>query len=277
MLRKGRYNVRTLWNPLKAVRRKDDPGQEAPPETTAPESPDLANRERVGWVSPAYTQSRTIRLNPLAAAANRCVGALPCSADVEAYKVLRTQILQKTAEGGGRTIMVTSALASEGKTTTAINLAFAFAREFKQTVLLLDCDLRHQRIHDLLGIKSDKGLANHLLNDEPISNLIIWPGFEKLTLISGGRTIQNSAEVLGSQRMKEMLHDMKTRYPDRYIFIDAPAILSNADSSTLAPQVDHILMVVAAGITPLADVRKALEVLPADKVLGLILNKYAGN
>ena len=175
---------------------------------------------------PQLTRSpRTMPLNPLVAAANRCVAVLPNSPDIEAYKLLRTQIMQKTEQEGGRAVMVTSPLPGEGKTTTAINLAFTFAREFKQTVLLVDCDFRRQRIHEMLGIKSEKGLVNHLLNDEPLSDLIIWPGIEKLTLISGGRTIQESTEVLGSPRMKALVQDMKTRYPDRYIFFDVPAIL----------------------------------------------------
>ena len=145
----------------------------------------FGEEEKAGWVSPSYTQSRTIWLNPMTAAANRCVAALPNSPDIEPYKMLRTTILQKTEKGGGRAIMVTSPLSGEGKTTTAINLAFAFAREFKQTVLLVDCDFRRQRIHELLGIKNDKSLIDYLLNDQPVSDLIVWPGFEKLTLISG--------------------------------------------------------------------------------------------
>ena len=202
---------------------------------------------------------------------------LPNSPDIEAYKLLRTQIMQKTEHDGGRAVMVTSPLPGEGKTTTAVNLAFTFAREFKQTVLLVDCDFRRQRIHELLGIRSEKGLVNHLLNDEPVSDLIIWPGVEKLTLISGGRTIQESTEVLGSPRMKALVQDMKTRYPDRYIFFDAPAILTSADALALAPQVDHILMVVSAGATPLSEVKRALQLLPAEKVLGLVLNNYKGH
>ena len=193
--------------------RKKSPRQEVLPKTAAEQPWDSYDKEKAGWVSPAYTQSQTLPLNSLVAAENRCVAVLPNSPDIEAYKLLRTQILQKTEQEGGRAVMVTSPLPGEGKTTTAINLAFTFAREFKQTVLLVDCDFRRQRIHELLGIKSEKGLVNHLLNGEPVSDLIIWPGIEKLTLISGGRTIQTSSEVLGSPRMKALVQDMKTRYP----------------------------------------------------------------
>ncbi len=264
--------MRSYWNPLKMIARKESPRQEALPRVIIEQSWDSCEKEKAGWVSPNYTQSRTIPLNPLTAAANRCVATLPNSPDTEAYRLLRTQIMQKTEQEGGRAVMVTSALPGEGKTTTAINLAFTFAREFKQTVLLVDCDFRRQRIHELLGIRSEKGLVNHLLNDEPVADLIIWPGIEKLTLISGGRTIQESTEVLGSPRMRALVEDMKNRYPDRYIFFDVPSILTSADAMALAPQMDHILIVVSAGRTPLGEVKRALELLPAKKVLGFALN-----
>ncbi len=266
--------MRTIWKKSsKPIKVKINEERATTSHGTAEQPWDAAGREKAGWVSPSYTQSRTVRLDPFVAAANRCMAALPNSPYGEAYKSIRTQIIQKTEQTGGKTIMVTSALAGEGKTTCAVNLAFTFAREFSQTVLLVDCDLRRQRIHEFLGVKSDKGLANHLLNDEPISDLIVWPGSEKLTFISGGRTIHESAEALGSPRMKAAVQDMKARYPDRYVFLDAPAILTSADALALAPQVDHILMVVAAGCTPLSDVRRALELVPSEKVIGLVLNK----
>ncbi len=271
--------MRSYWNPLKKmIARKESPRQEPLTRITTEQPWDSCDKEKAGWCSPTYTQSRTLPLNPLTAAENRCVAVLPNSnsPDVEAYRLLRTHILQKTEQAGGRAVMITSPLPGEGKTTTAINLAFTFAREFKQTVLLVDCDFRRQRIHDMLGIRSEKGLVNHLLNDEPISDLIIWPGIEKLTLISGGRTIQESTAVLGSPRMKALVQDMKTRYPDRYIFFDVPAILTSADALALAPQVDYILMVVSAGVTPLSEVKRALQLLPAEKVLGLALNNCNG-
>jgi non-specific protein-tyrosine kinase len=266
--------VALFWKRAKTAKQDQAADLEAVPEMRAGEPPQTVERERAGWISPSYTQSRAAWLNPLTAAANRCVGVLPASPYMGPYKVLRTQILQKTQEQGGRAIMVTSPLSGEGKTTTAINLSFAFAREFRQTVLLVDCDFRKQRIHELLGIKSDKGLIDHLFNNQPISDLIIWPGFEKLTLISGGGTVPDSTELLASPKMKELVEDMKNRYPERYVFFDVPGVLTGADALAFAPQMDYILMVVSAGATPLADVRSALQLLPSEKVIGLVLNKY---
>lgn len=230
------------------------------------------DHEKTGWVSPSYLHSRSVKLNPQVLMENRCVGYQPEAPELEFYRVLRTHILQQTG-GRGNTIMVTSACPGEGKTLTAINLAFTFAREFKQTALLVDCDLKSQKIHDRLGFPSDKGLVDYLMDDAPISDLMVWPGVEKLTIISGGKTVQDSSELLGSLGMKNLVTDMKTRYPDRYVFFDVPPLLTCADSLAFAPLVDYILVVVQAGQTSLQDVNKALKLLPGEKVLGLVMNR----
>ena len=230
-------------------------------------------KENAGWVSPNYSTSRTVHLDAAVLADNRCVGIFPYAREAEVYKVLRTQILQRTKEKGGNTIMITSALPGEGKTLTAINLAFTFAKLFEQTVLLVDGDLKQQTIHKTLGFASDKGLIDHLVDETPLSELMIWPGIDKLTLISGGRSISESAELLRSTRMRDLVNEMKTRYPDRYIFFDVPSILGGADTLDFVPLVDHVVVVVQYGITPADAVKKAVELIPQEKVIGFVLNR----
>ncbi len=229
-------------------------------------------RTEGGWISPDYYQSRAIHLDPGFIARNRCLAYLDNVPEAEAYRVLRTQVLQRTRDNGCNTIMVTSALPGEGKTLTAINLALTFAREFQHTVMLVDGDLRQQHIHKYLGCAGETGLIDYLADGLPVSELITWPGIEKMTLISGGRSFQESAEILGSPRMKEFISDMKGRYPERYILFDAPPILTGADVLTFAPLVDMVIVVVQAGKTSMDDVKKALRFLPKEKMLGLVLN-----
>ena len=228
--------------------------------------------EKMGWFSPSYSNSRPVKLNPQILAENRCVGYQSEAPELEYYRVLRTHILQQTG-GKGNTIMVTSANPGEGKTLTAINLSFTFAREFKQTALLVDCDLKRQQIHERLGFSSEKGLADYLIDDAPFSDLMVWPGVEKLTVISGGKTVKDSSELLGSLGMKNLVADMKTRYPDRYVFFDVPPLLTCADSLAFAPLVDYVLIVVQAGKTSLQDINRALKLLPSEKILGLVMNR----
>jgi non-specific protein-tyrosine kinase len=232
------------------------------------------NKENAGWVTPVYETSRPIRLDPHVAAENRCIALLPGSPSLEAYKVLRTKILKQTRENGWNTIMVTSALPGEGKTLTSINLSLTFAREFSQTVLLVDCDLRKQNIHEVLGIESRLGLIDYLMKDISMNEIVIWPGIEKFTLISGGRTIEDSAELLGSPKMKMIFQEMKNRYPDRYVFFDVPPLLSGSDALTFSTLVDGILMVVQAAKTSMEDVERAVEMIPREKFLGFVINRF---
>jgi len=103
-------------------------------------------KNKLGWISPTYTQSGRIELQEHILEANRCVGLRDTGPDVEAYQVLRAQILKRTKAENGATIMITSAVPGEGKTVTATNLAFTMAREFTHTVLLVDCDLKKQQV-----------------------------------------------------------------------------------------------------------------------------------
>ncbi len=235
---------------------------------------EVAPRQIPGWVSPNYTSSREVQLSPSVVLANRGIIFEAESATVDAYKMLRTQILQRLQQTNGRTVMITSAVPGEGKTVTAINLAFTFAKEFQQTVLLVDCDLQQQRIHQYLGYESDKGLINYLLDDCPVNELFTWPGIEKITLVSGGRTFNESSEILGAPRMRELIDNMKFRYPERYVFFDVPSIQSGADALVFAPMVDHVLLVVEEGKTSINDIKKSIAMLPEGKLLGLILNRH---
>lgn len=236
--------------------------------------PKKENLSRAGYVSPQYSESTHIKVNEDVLNRNRCVSIMPDAPETESYRVLRTQILQRAAQKGGNTVMITSALPGEGKTLTAINLAITFSREFNQTVLLVDCDLRKQSIHNYMGIGEGRGLSDYLLDCTPIKEIMVWPGIDKLTLIAGCRTILESGELLASPKMRNLVSEMKERYPERFIFFDLPPVLASADAASFAPMVDHIIMVTLANSTSIKDVKKALSLLPQDKVMGLVLNRY---
>lgn len=237
---------------------------EGPPEKDAP--------RRTG--PPVYTQSTAIELDRKKVIANRCVCIDQGSAELNSYKILRTQVLLSTREKGWNTVMVTSTRPGEGKTLTSINLALTFAMEYDQTVLLVDGDLRRQMIHKYLAFESGKGLVDYIMDDTPLKDIIIWPGIPKLSLISGGKTIQDSTELLGSPKMKHLVRDMKSRYEDRYVLFDVPPILGGADAMAFAPLVDCILLVVRSARTTKRDIRQCLESIPREKLLGFVLNHH---
>jgi non-specific protein-tyrosine kinase len=227
------------------------------------------------WKPPVYSESANVQLDQDTLIANNCVCIDPLVPVIDSYKVLRAQILQKTREMGWNTLMVTSAQPGEGKTLTAINLAITFAKECDQTVMLVDCDLMKQDVHKRFGYESDKGLGDYLLNDVDMKEIVTWPGIDKMTIISGGRIIQDATELLGSPRMKSLVQDMKTRYADRYVIYDVPCLLCRADAITFASFVDGIVIVSEAGRTSAKDIEKALSLVPREKVLGFVLNRFS--
>lgn len=225
------------------------------------------------WNSPVYCESCAVELDPNELARNRCISMISDNKESEYYKVLRTNILQRSREKNWNTIMITSVQPGEGKTLTAINLAAAFAKEFDQTVLLVDCDLRRQKIHQYMNYTNDKGIGDYLTNNCQLKDLIVWPNIEKLTVISGGKTISDSAELLGSPKMKALVSEIKHRYDDRYVIFDVPPLLTGADAIAFATLVDCIVMVVEEGRTSIKDVKKALEMIPSEKFMGYVLNR----
>lgn len=225
-------------------------------------------------VAPAYTESRAADADAQIMHKKRCLALSSESSALDAFKILRTRINNLIQDKKCNTLMITSAVSAEGKTMAAINLAFAYAKEFDQTVLLVDCDFHRQDVHKFMGIESDKGLVDYLVHEVPLKDLIIWPKIDKMTFISGGETIQESTELLGSPRMRGLMNEIKTRYPDRFIIFDVPPLLSGADAITFANIVDNIIMMVHYGKTSVDDVMKAFELLPKDKFLGFVLNWY---
>jgi protein-tyrosine kinase len=258
----------------KALEKAKKDRQEDGLERLAQASVTPLGKTREKWSPPVYLESRSVELDLQKLEENRCVGIFSDSLEVDFYKVLRTQILHRTRENGWNTVMITSTLPGEGKTLTSINLALTFAKEFNQTVLLVDCDLRRQSIHRYLGLSSDKGLIDYFMNGKSLKDLIIWPGIEKFSFISGGKTIQNSTEFLGSAKMKDLVTEMKTRYDDRYVLFDMPPILTGADAIAFTPMVDCILLVVEVGKTSIHDIKKALKLIPEDKFMGFVLNRH---
>lgn len=236
------------------------------------------HQEEMGWLSPEYKSSRSIELNMPAVLNKRCIAIDNDISELETYRILRSQILRRTEDGDcGTALMVTSAVPREGKTLTAINLAMTLAKEFSQTAILVDCDFRQQQVHQTLSYESDKGLADYLLNGTPFSEIVVWPGIEKLTIISGGQPIGTSSELLGSPGMRKLIKEMKNRYPERFIIFDSPPVLSCSDALALAQLVDSIVVVVRADKTSRKDIVKALEMLPQEKIVGLVLNQVPTN
>jgi non-specific protein-tyrosine kinase len=225
------------------------------------------------WNAPSYDTSQHFKLNLQLLEKNRCLCIYPDTEVTKYYTQLRTQITQRLKLMGWNTVMITSAGDNTGKTLTSINLALTFAKTCDDTVLLVDGDLKNQTIHKYMGLPGKKGLTDVILNTAPIRDVMVWPGIDKLTIISGGQSVNSGSEILGSPQMAAIACEMKQRYSDRYVFFDLPSSLQSSDAFTFAPLVDCILIVIEEGKTTNSEVVSMIEKLPKEKILGYVFNK----
>lgn len=194
---------------------------------------------------------------------------------IDAYRVLRTQVLARMRPNHHTTLAVTSPGAGEGKSLTAANLAVSIAMEPQNTVLLVDCDLRQPRLHELFGAPAQPGLAEYLAQATPLARLIVRPPIERLALLPAGHAPANAPELLGSQRMQQLLHTLKAQALARYVVLDLPGVLHYADALALAPLADAVLLVVEERKTRTEDLLKTTELLSQTNLIGTVLNKSA--
>lgn len=195
------------------------------------------------------------------------------TAVVEEYNKLRSAIISLTeGETFLNTIMVTSTVSEEGKSMTALNLAISLAKEHDHTVLLVDTDLRRPSVHKYLDINPEFGLVHCLRDNLPIEKALIKTGVGKLVVLPAGDAVKDPVDMLSSNRMKEIVKELKLRYPERYVIFDTPPALPFADAGVLAGIVDATLFVVREGKAKVEDVAKTLDDLKEHHLLGVIYN-----
>ncbi len=193
----------------------------------------------------------------------------------ESFKMFRSNLNYVDIDKKKQVIMITSAVASEGKTTTAANTAISFAQDGEKT-LLIECDLRRAKVHRIFNVPQSPGLTStladrdHILHDEMVHQI---EGVSNLDVLTAGPLPPAPAEFLGSKAIETLFEKAREKY-DR-IIIDAPPILSVTDTIVLNRLVDGIVLVVAAGHTKKEVIGKALRSI--DKIdgnlLGILMSK----
>lgn len=219
-----------------------------------------------------YSQTRTATVDPALLRANRVIFGDADRAGLAAYKMLRTQVMQRMAAKGWNALAITSPTEQDGKTLTAVNLAISLARELHKTVLLVDTDLRNPSVSKYFGVEPNKGISDHLLRGEPLSNVLVNPGIERLVILPGREHVANSSELLASPAMGTMVGELKSRYPSRLVIFDLPPILLADDALAFSPYVDAFVLVVRDGKTRKSMVEQAVELMGGISILGTVLN-----
>ena len=222
--------------------------------------------------SPSRPQMPKIDIDENGLKANRVIARQTRSGDADTFRILRTKVLQSMSKFNMRTIAVTSPNYGDGKSTIAVNLALSLALDVKQTVLLVDLDLRNPNIHNLLNINPNVGLSDYLQRDAPIPNCLVKPDIDRLVILPIKDALENSSEMLGTPKMAHLAHELKTRYNDRIVIYDMPPLLTQSDTIAFLPHVDGVLMVVRDNVTSYDDVKYALSVLGDTRLIGTVLN-----
>ncbi|MDZ7317126.1 MAG: polysaccharide biosynthesis tyrosine autokinase [candidate division KSB1 bacterium] len=190
---------------------------------------------------------------------------------VEAYRNLRTDLQFINVDDPIRLLMLTSATPSEGKTHTAANLAISYA-ELGDDVLIVDCDLRKSKLHQIFEVPRTPGVTDFLARDIPLESVIKKTGLSNLYVIPAGTVPPNPAEMLGSLKMEHLIQEVGKRF--KLVIFDTPPLMAVSDPKILAPKMQGVLLVVRAGKTNFHLVRDAkdrLEKVDA-RVVGAVLN-----
>src|SRR5262245_4374674 len=193
-----------------------------------------------------------------------------------AYKMLRTQVLQRMGAHAFQALAAVSPGTAEGKSVTAANLALSIAQEPNHTAMLVDLDLRRPALHHLFGITVERGVDDYLAGECALSEVLYRPQqFERLVLLPVRAPVEHSSELLASTRARELKAEVRGRYPDRIVVYDLPPVLVSDDALTVMPSVDCALVVAAEGRTRRDELVRTLEVLNGTTIVGTVLNRSA--
>jgi capsular exopolysaccharide synthesis family protein len=196
----------------------------------------------------------------------------PKSPVSESYRSLRTNIAYASADKKIKSIIVSSAQPGEGKSTTVANIAIAFAQLRKRT-LLIDTDMRKPVQHNVFGLERAPGMSEYLIGDiEDVNDVIQPTKIDNLFMITAGGLPPNPSELIGSQRMSELVDRLENEW-DMVLF-DSPPLVAVTDASMISAGIDAVIMVIKAGSTDRAAVDRALDTLKNVNapLAGIVLN-----
>jgi exopolysaccharide/PEP-CTERM locus tyrosine autokinase len=197
----------------------------------------------------------------------------------EQYRRIKRPLIDKAFSGTAtvgdpRVIMITSALPGDGKTFTSLNLAMSMAIERDITVLMVDCDVAKRHVSDIVGIREEAGLLDALVDESvDIESLVEPTNLRGLSILPAGKRVEAPAELLSSNRMRQIIASLCSRVPRRIVLLDSPPLLITNEGRALVKIAGQIVLVVRAGHTPRQAVQDAIGLFDAQQAGGLILNQ----
>jgi protein-tyrosine kinase len=234
------------------------------------------HRKSAAPTSIRYSRTKVFMPPPGHLERNRIMNPDAAEPAAAAYRMLRTQVLQRLDAHAWRTLAIFSAGADDGKTTTAINLAVNMAIDRSHTVLLVDFDFKRPMLADRLGLTPEFGADDALTGRAALEDCLYHPeGFDRLVVLPARAALSNSSEILAGPRNRELVAELRARYPERVIIFDLPPVLHADDALSFAPLVECGLVVAAEGRTRRNDLVRTIELLNKTPLVGTVLNRAA--
>jgi Mrp family chromosome partitioning ATPase len=265
--------VRKALDLARLERQSGDGSSAAPRPSVTPIGDATANPAGTPPTSIVYTRTRVFSPSAEVLEANRILNPAAAHPGAAAFRMLRTQVLQRMDAHGWRTLAIFSPGENDGKTTTAINLAINLANDHHHTVLLVDFDFKHPTVAEKLGFTPEFGVDDVLAGGAKIEDCLYHPsGFDRLVVLPARGTLPHSSEVLAGPRGRDLVAELHRRYAERIVVFDLPPVLTADDALAFAPRVECGLVVAAEGRTRRGGLVRSIELLHKTPLVGTVLN-----
>lgn len=219
-----------------------------------------------------YTNTKVVKLNLAHLENNRIVSHVNHNAMSGVFDSLRTQIIQKMEENNWQTLGVVSPTPESGKTLLSINLAISIARQPQKTVVLADFDFRKPKVANYLGLNVSKSLNDYIEGSEPLENIFVNTSIQRMVVLPTNKAMSNASEKIATNKVTDLIDELKTRYNSRIIIFDLPPILNVDDAMIVMPKIDCVLMVVANGVSTEKEIEDSLYLLSKENLVGVVYN-----
>ncbi|MEZ5893843.1 MAG: CpsD/CapB family tyrosine-protein kinase [Parvularculaceae bacterium] len=246
-------------------------GEAAPAAATAPKTVTTAVTARTDGMD-LVAHLPTVQCNVDNFARNRII-ANEQDPVLNAYRVLRTRVLQKMDAEGWKTLAVVSPGAGAGKTVTAINLATAISSKSGSRATLIDLDFYRPSVARYLGVKDAPSVLDFFEGKRELKDVAVRPGLSDVVLIANERVTRRGAEHLTSPRADQLIKGTINDFGSRVVIFDMSPILGCDDTIAFLPKVDCALLVAASGDTRTDDLKEARRILGSTNIIGTVLNK----